>query len=285
MFELDREVPLTEFLDTTLSDLLTEPVLYCNEDGLIIHANPAAQLWSGTPLVGQPFVSLLQADSVVKGHRFFEEARASAANDPTVPWELTIDNETNYTIAKFRGCNDHGAVLIIAQLESEEMSQVHQEMLALTTELADVQRDLRRQNRQQQKLLDEQKQLLQTIQELTAPAVPIWDGVLLVPLVGHIDSQRAQKITDELLQRVHTNRVIYAILDMSGIAFVDTSVAQHLLETAQALRLLGVQTVLVGINPGIAESIIHLGIDLKGFLVQSDLYHAVAFVLRQLGGR
>ena len=285
MFQNDEGVMPTLSSDTLLGDLLLEPVLFCDEEGIIYYANPAAQQWSDTPLVTQPFTAMLQPDSRTKGQRFFAEARSATQQHPTDMWELTLGNDTNYRSARFHGCTIQGLVVVVAQLDSPEMATMQQEMLDLTSELSEAQRHLRRQNRNLQRLLDEQQQLTRTIQELRAPIVPIWEGAVLVPLVGHMNSTQASTITDQVLQQVQTRGVDYVILDVSGVAVVDTDVAHHLLALARSLRLLGVRPVLVGITPNIAESIVHLGVDLKGFLIQSDLQHAIAYVLRQLKGR
>lgn len=282
MTMLDREVLVIMPFDKPFCDLLSEPVLLCDEQGVVIYANPAAQRWSNEPLEGKIFTTLLQVDSSQKAQRFFAAAQAATPQLPTHPWELTLGTTDDYATATFRGYASDGCVAIIGQVESEKVMAMQQEMLELTSELAQAQRDSQRQNRSLQQLLNEQRHLVQTIQELTAPAVPIWDGALLMPLVGHIDGIRAQKITEQLLEQASKNHAQYAILDLSGIALVDTDVAQHLIQTASALHLLGVKAILVGINPGIAETMIHLGIDLQGFLVHSDLRHAVAYVLQRL---
>lgn len=280
-----REVIFPMTFDTLFSDMLSEPVLSCDQQGIILYANPAAQQWSAEPLEGKPFSSFSQLDSSHKAQRFFEAAQQASPHEPTPPWELTLGSATDYTTALFRGYSDNGQVVIIARAESERVMDMQQEMLELTSELAQAQREAQRQNRSLQKLLQEQQQLLQTIQELTAPAVPIWDRVLLMPLVGNIDTERSQHITEQLLERASSTGAEYVILDLSGISVVDTGVAKHLIATAQALKLIGVQTVLVGVSPGIAETVVQLGIDLRGFLVQSDLQHAMAFVLRRLQRR
>jgi anti-anti-sigma factor len=273
--------PLSDTCDMSLCDHLTELVLFCNENGRIFYANPAAQQYSRQMLEGQPFTSLLVPDGARKGEEFFAAARAANLDAPTPPWELALGTVADYVMANFRGYHNGDHIVLIGEVEPAHVSQMHREMVQLTSELSEAQRQVQRQNRALQKSLDEQQRLMQTIQDLSAPIAPISDDVLLMPLVGHIDSHRANKITEEILHHVNARRARYVILDITSIIMIDTAVARHLLDTAQAIRLLGAQTVLVGVSPSIAETIVHLGIDLHTFVMHSDLQHAIAYVLRQ----
>lgn len=269
-------------IDTTLTNILTEVILCCDDRGMIVYANASAQQWSDVPLDGQPFLSILHSDVAQKGNHFFAAARNAFPEEPTTIWELALGSLSNYVPIKFRGFAQDSFVILIGEPESPEENAIHQEMLELTSELSEAQRELRRQNKSLQKLLHEQQQLLHTIQELTAPAVPIWQGVLLLPLVGHIDNQRAEKIAEELLERVNTIQATYVIFDMSGIVLVDDAVAQHIIDLSRSVRLLGANPIMVGINPMIAETMVHTGLELQEFIIHTDLQHAVAYVLRKL---
>lgn len=124
----------------------------------------------------------------------------------------------------------------------------------------------------------QQERLLQTIRDLSVPALPVGDHTLLVPLIGYIDSQRAQQIRTTMLAVVGQHHARFVILDMTGVALVDTVVAQTLLETAQATRLLGAQVIVCGVTPRVAEVIVALGIDLAITTV-SDLRAAMRLAL------
>lgn len=270
-------------LDTALCDHLTELVLVCDASGIIAYANRAAQSWSAAPLVGAAFAQLLSPESATKSHNFLAAVRGTGPDAPTASWELPLGDPASYTIARFRGYRDGEGLIILGEVEPAAVGEMQRELLALTSELGEAQREQRRQNRQLQQALDEQRHLMETISELTAPAVPIWDRVLLLPLVGHLDSRRAEQVTGQLLERVARDQALYAILDVSGISMVDTAVAQQLIQAAQALRLLGVQPILVGINPEIAQTVVNLGVQLSGFSVHGDLRSALRYVLRRLG--
>jgi anti-anti-sigma regulatory factor len=117
--------------------------------------------------------------------------------------------------------------------------------------------ELSQQNNQQQNLLD-------LVSTLETPAIELSDGVLLVPIVGHLDSRRAIALANRLLEDAHTQRAQLVILDIAGVSMVDTAVAQSLLQTAQALRLLGCTVYISGIAMHVATALVHLGIDLEG---------------------
>jgi anti-anti-sigma regulatory factor len=111
--------------------------------------------------------------------------------------------------------------------------------------------------------LDQQQQLLQLVTTLETPVVPLADGMLLAPIVGHMDTRRAQALTERLLATVSAQRARLMVLDIAGVAVMDTAVARSLLQTVQALRLLGCEVVLSGISASTALSLIHLGINLE----------------------
>jgi rsbT co-antagonist protein RsbR len=123
------------------------------------------------------------------------------------------------------------------------------------------------------------------IQELSAPLIPIYRGVLVLPLIGAIDSQRAGTIMESLLDGIARRRASVVLLDITGVPVVDTSVAHHLLQAARAVRLLGAEIVLVGISPEIAQTIVQLGVDLSKILTRSDLQAGFAYALELLGLR
>jgi anti-anti-sigma factor len=111
--------------------------------------------------------------------------------------------------------------------------------------------------------LDQQQELLQLVTSLETPVVSLANGILLAPLVGHIDVRRAQAITERLLMTVSEQRTLLIVLDISGVAIMDTTIARSLLQTIQALRLLGCEVVLSGISASTAMTLIHLGINLE----------------------
>ncbi len=127
-------------------------------------------------------------------------------------------------------------------------------------------------NRQQEDML-----------ELSTPVVKLWDGVLALPMIGTLDSARTQVVMESLLQRIVETGAAVAIIDITGVPTVDTLVAQHLLKTVTAARLMGADCIISGVRPQIAATIVHLGVDLAGVVTKATLADAFALALRRTG--
>jgi rsbT co-antagonist protein RsbR len=119
--------------------------------------------------------------------------------------------------------------------------------------------------------------------ELSTPVIKLWEGVLAIPLIGTLDSMRSQIATESLLQAILDQQARVAILDITGVQMVDTMVAQHLLKTAMAARLMGAECVISGIRPQIAHTMVQLGIDLDEVATRARLADAFAYALSRLG--
>jgi rsbT co-antagonist protein RsbR len=122
----------------------------------------------------------------------------------------------------------------------------------------------------------------QEMMELSTPVVTLWDGILALPLIGTLDSARTQVVMENLLQRIVDSGSSIAILDITGVPTVDTLVAQHLLKTVAAARLMGADCIISGIRPQIAQTIVHLGVDLNAVTTKATLADAFAVALRRL---
>lgn len=127
-------------------------------------------------------------------------------------------------------------------------------------------------NRQQQEML-----------ELSTPVVKMWDGILALPMIGTLDSARTQIVMESLLQRIVDTGAELAIIDITGVPTVDTLVAQHLLKTVTAIRLMGADCIISGVRPQIAQTIVHLGVDLQGVTTKANLADALSLALKKLG--
>ena len=127
-------------------------------------------------------------------------------------------------------------------------------------------------NRQQEEML-----------ELSTPVVKLWDGILALPMIGTLDSARTQIVLESLLQRIVETGSETAIVDITGVPTVDTLVAQHLLKTVTAIRLMGADCIISGVRPQIAQTIVHLGIDLQGVTTKATLADALATALKRSG--
>jgi rsbT co-antagonist protein RsbR len=123
----------------------------------------------------------------------------------------------------------------------------------------------------------------QEILELSTPVVKLWDGILALPVIGTLDSARTQVVMENLLQAVVATNSKYAIIDITGVPTVDTLVAQHLLKTITAARLMGAECIISGVRPQIAQTIVHLGINLEDVITKANLADAFALALQRSG--
>jgi rsbT co-antagonist protein RsbR len=128
-------------------------------------------------------------------------------------------------------------------------------------------------------IIRQQKEML----ELSTPVVKLWSGILALPLIGTLDSERTQVVMENLLDEIVRTEAGIAIIDITGVPTVDTLVAQHLLKTVAAARLMGAECIISGIRPPIASTIVHLGVDLGGVTTKATLADAFAMALRRSG--
>jgi len=128
-------------------------------------------------------------------------------------------------------------------------------------------------------ILRQQEEML----ELSTPVVKLWEGVLALPMIGTLDSARTQVVMESLLQRIVETGSEIAIIDITGVPTVDTLVAQHLLKTVTAIRLMGADAIISGIRPQIAQTIVHLGIDLQGITTKATLADALTLAMKRSG--
>ena len=119
--------------------------------------------------------------------------------------------------------------------------------------------------------------------ELSTPVVELWEGILALPLIGTLDSARTQVVMENLLQRIVETGASIAIIDITGVPTVDTLVAQHLLRTIAAARLMGADCIISGIRPQIAQTIVHLGVELHSVVTKATLADAFAVALQRVG--
>lgn len=120
------------------------------------------------------------------------------------------------------------------------------------------------------------------ISEISTPVIQVWEGVLALPIIGTLDSSRTQVVMESLLMKIVETESTIAILDISGVPAVDSLVAQHLIKTVSATRLMGAECIISGIRPEIAQTIVHLGIDLSGINTKATLAHALRFAFQTL---
>jgi len=193
---------------------------------------------------------------------FIEDVLSSvAAGD----MNARINSEINDDLSGIEAAID----LLINDL-TDELKQREKMQQEVEEKLAKIQE-------QQKTILQQQQDLL----ELSSPVSKVWDNVLILPVIGTLDSQRTQVMMENLLEKIVETGCTIAILDITGVPTVDTQVANHLLKTVTAARLLGAECIISGISPAIAQTIVHLGIDLSSIRTKATLQDAMIFAMRE----
>ena len=137
-----------------------------------------------------------------------------------------------------------------------------------------------RQSAGQSRLIAEQRQ---TISELQTPVIEVWEGILALPIIGSVDTARAQQMTEALLQKIVDASAEIVILDITAVPVVDTAVARHLLETVSAARLLGAEVMVVGLSARTAMTLVHLGVELSGVTTRTTMARGLQLAFDRLG--
>ena len=127
------------------------------------------------------------------------------------------------------------------------------------------------------------EQISAAVRELSAPIAPIHDNILVLPLVGSIDTARAQSITEDLLEEIVSRQSDIVIMDITGVPVVDTNIANYLLQTIRAVSLLGAEVILVGISAEVAQTIVGLELDLRQLTIRANLQDGIEYALAQVG--
>ena len=144
---------------------------------------------------------------------------------------------------------------------------------------ATIARDVTEFKRIQEKIA----QMANAIMELSTPVVQVWPGVVVAPIIGILDTQRTQQIMERLLKHIVDTRSRVALLDITGVPTIDTANAQHLIDTVKAVKLLGSHVVITGVRPSIAQTLVHLGIDLSDIICRSSLADGLHIAFEMLG--
>jgi rsbT co-antagonist protein RsbR len=174
----------------------------------------------------------------------------------------------------------------ISRAETAAVYHQQEQLRAAFTRALDEQRaEIEQQRAEIEQRRAEAERLASLVHELSTPIVPVYDGILVLPLIGTIDERRSREIMERLLDGITQHRADCVIVDITGVAMVDTGVAQHLLQSARAANLLGTTVVLVGIGPEIAQTITQLGVEMGELVTLRDLQAGIMFALgrRRLG--
>jgi rsbT co-antagonist protein RsbR len=146
------------------------------------------------------------------------------------------------------------------------------DMIASLAAEQELGKEYRRELEEKLATIDQQRA---AIRELSTPVMEVWDGILCLPVIGIMDSSRSADMTDALLKAVVSTRARCAIVDITGIEVMDTRTADHFIRMAKAVRLLGADCVLTGLNPQIAQTVVHMGVELEGLVTHRSLRDAL----------
>ncbi len=169
-------------------------------------------------------------------------------------------------------------------LESQHQALAYAQVLEEIREQLEAEVDRRTESAHQlEASLAEQQRLWNTVEQLSIPIIPVHEGVIVTPLIGHMDAARTERLMDNLLATIEAESARVVIVDVTGVPEVDTQVAQAVKQTAKATRLLGAETILVGIRPEVAQTLIALGVKLGDVVTRRDLQSGFQHALTILG--
>ena len=240
-------------------------ILLLDEKGNVLTWPPAAERlkgWKSEEILGQSFSRFYTEEDIQKGKPKQElELAAREGRFEDEGWRVGKDGRRFWANVVVVALRDGSGAL---------------------RGFGKITRDLTERMRSEEKI---RKQAQEIMEMASVPVVQVWEGVVLVPLIGTLDSSRTQQLMERLLQSVTETASPVAVIDITGVPTIDTQTAQHLIETISAVRLLGAEVVMTGIRPSIAQTLVHLGIDLTSVTTRSSLVAGLRMALETLGLR
>lgn len=245
------------FLNTPLA------TIEWDASGTISFWNPSAERifgWTAAEALGQNIIALLVPDIALAQVQMIVDTLLEGTNPNS-------RNLNRTKAGQLISCQWYNALL------RDEAGNVIG-ALSQTEDISDQVRNQEERGELQQQVIEAQAAALR---ELSTPLIPLANGVVAMPLIGSIDTARAQQVLEDLLTGVAEQHARVAILDITGVPIVDTQVANVLLQAAQAVRLLGAQVILTGIRPEVAQTLVGLGVDLRGIVTLSTLQSGITY--------
>ncbi|MFG1923850.1 PAS domain S-box protein [Cryptosporangium sp. NPDC048952] len=257
----DQELALRS-VEEMIDSITDYEVIRLDAEGLVQSWNPGAERlrqYSAEEVLGKPVSMFYSEDEARRGVAEREMAAAvTNGRFEAEGWRLRRDGSrfwANDVLSPIKGGN--GDVIGFVKVARDQSERRESEQLV---------------SRQRDEIL-----------ELSTPVIQVWDDVLVLPVIGTLDSARAARLTENLLERIARDQAEVVILDVSGVPAVDTEVAQHLMKTVEAARLMGSVSILSGVRPETAQAIVHLGIELGALRCRSNLKDALQLALRLVG--
>jgi len=259
---MDQARLKAEMMQLLIDNVRDYAILLLDPEGHVLTWNSAAERlkgWTADEIVGQHFSRFYPPEEIEKGKVRQElEIAARDGRFEDEGWRLRKDGSRFWANVVLTALRDKDGTL-------RGFGKVTRDM----TERRANEERIRRQANE--------------IQEMaTVPIVQVWEGVVLVPLIGMLDSQRTQQLMERLLHRITESSSQVAVLDITGVPTIDTQTAQHLIETISSVRLLGAEVILTGVRPIIAQTLVHLGIDLSNVTTRSSLAAGLRMALDSL---
>ena len=239
-----------DMLRILVDSIMEYAIIMLDPKGNMVSWSPAAERLKGYSA----------AEVVGKHFSIFATAEDASAGKPDVELKTAVregrSEDEGWRVRK-DGTKFWANVVITALLDGEG---THKGFGMVT-------RDLSQRKEAEERIKGQSKEIL----EMATVIVQVWDGIILVPLIGMLDSDRTQQLMERLLQRLTETNSPVALIDITGVPTIDTQTAQHLIETIKAVRYIGSEVVLTGVRPAIAQTLVHLGIDLSGATTRSSL--------------
>jgi PAS domain S-box-containing protein len=263
----DAEQTLNTLQESELLQMLVESlrdyaIIMLDSQGKVISWNPAAgrlKGWRAEEIIGQHFSKFYPTEDVANGKTEMElRVAAQEGRFEDEGWRVRKDGSRFW------------ANVVITALKDRQ---------GRLRGFGKVTRDLTERRNAEEKI---RRQAEEIIEMAAVPVVQVWEGIVLVPLIGTLDSQRTQQLMERLLNKVTETSSPVALVDITGVPTIDTQTAQHLIEAIAAVRLLGSEVVLTGVRPSIAQTLVHLGIDLTNVTTRSSLSAGLRMALELL---
>jgi PAS domain S-box-containing protein len=263
---MDKELQAASYARRIIEASL-DPLVTIDADGKLRDVNKATELMTGVSrkrLIGTDFSKYFtEPDKAREGYK------QAFSQGSVTDYPLVIRHTSGRTTD----------VLYNAAVYKDETGKV-QGVFAAARDITGLKRAAAEASAKQTEVIQRQAQ---EILEISTPVMQVWEGVLVAPLIGTLDSQRTQQFMERLLQRIVATNSPMALVDVTGVPTIDTQTAQHLIDTISAVRLLGAQVILTGIRPAIAQTLVHLGVDLSGITTRSSLSGGLLVAMDSLG--
>lgn len=287
--------PLSAVSVTSFLDDIVEIAFIYRDDGLLMAMNAACERFVGAPREAAVGRFNIFEDQQVVLSALVQGYRAAFRGEPQVipagKLNLTRSSEPSVDASEATTWVD---TIIVPLQKREDGSAAY--VLGIQRDVTELVR-ARREIEEAQQKISQQRDVIEsleaarreieaqraTIQVLSTPVIEVWDGIVTLPLLGHFNAERVSAVTSQLLEAVVRTRARYAILDLTGIASIDATTGDHILQIVGAVGLLGTTGVLVGIQPGIAQTLVGLGVELRRVRVYQNLQQALKACMREQG--